>query len=392
MITKIINKFKVIIKPYTVFNKKQKLAKIFESIDINKYQNVIIFENNFGWDGIMKQRPQQIALNFNDDVLFLYHSNKDKYETKECVKKIKDNLYMINLDLYRQYITKYLKNIPNKYIMIYSTNNIKKNIIENYTKNDFKIIYEYVDEIDEKLSGKRVAQKLLENYHNIVNNNDNYIICTATNLYNNVLNDNKNAKVKLITNGCDYEHFKKRKHNIPAEIKKIKKSGKPIVGYYGALASWFDYELIEKIAKTEKYEVVLIGIKYDDSLDKSNILKLPNVHYLGKIDYDLLPSYSSFFDISTIPFVINEITLSTSPVKVFEYMASEKPIVTTNLPECRKYQSVLISKSHDEFINNLDKAIRLINNENYIKILKTEALNNTWTSKCREMIDFINGE
>lgn len=392
MITKIINKFKVIIKPYTVFNKKQKLAKIFESIDINKYQNVIVFENNFGWDGIMKQRPQQIALNFNDDVLFLYHSNKDKYETKECVKKIKDNLYMINLDLYRQYITKYLKNIPNKYIMIYSTNNIKKNIIENYTKNDFKVIYEYVDEIDENLSGKRVAQKLLENYHNVINNNNNYIVCTATKLYNKVLKDNQNASVTLITNGCDYEHFKKRKHNIPAEIKKIKKSGKPIVGYYGALASWFDYELIEKIAKTEKYEVVLIGIKYDDSLDKSNILKLPNVHYLGKIDYDLLPSYSSFFDISTIPFVINEITLSTSPVKVFEYMASEKPIVTTNLPECRKYQSVLISKSHDEFINNLDKTIRLINNENYIKILKTEALNNTWTSKCREMIDFINGE
>lgn len=389
MIKKIINKINSLIKPYLILNKKQKLKKIFKNIDISEYKTIIIFENSFGWDGIMKQRPQQIALNFNDDVLFLYHSNKDKYETKECVKKIKDNLYMINLDLYRQYITKYLKNIPNKYIMIYSTNNIKKNIIENYTKNDFKIIYEYVDEIDEKLSGKRVAQKLLENYHNIVNNNDNYIICTATNLYNNVLNDNKNAKVKLITNGCDYEHFKKRKHNIPAEIKKIKKSGKPIVGYYGALASWFDYELIEKIAKTEKYEVVLIGIKYDDSLDKSNILKLPNVHYLGKIDYDLLPSYSSFFDISTIPFVINEITLSTSPVKVFEYMASEKPIVTTNLPECRKYKSVLTSKDHSEFISNLDKALVLRNNKDYINSLRREALNNTWESKCNEMINFI---
>ena len=79
----------------------------------------------------MKQRPQQIALNFNKNVLFLYHSNKDKYDNKDNYRKIKDNLYMINLDLYRKYINKYLKNIPNKYLMIYSTNNVKSNIIKN---------------------------------------------------------------------------------------------------------------------------------------------------------------------------------------------------------------------------------------------------------------------
>ncbi|MDD4718571.1 MAG: glycosyltransferase [Bacilli bacterium] len=390
MIKKIINKFKNIIKPCLVTNKNQKLKKLFEKMNIEQYKNVIIFENGFGWEGIMKQRPQQIALNMPSNVLFLYHSNKDKYDNKECYKKIKDNLYMVNLDLYRKCVIKHLKDIPNKYLMIYSTNNIKDNIINNYTDNGFKIIYEYIDDIDEELSGKRTAKKLLKNYYNIINNDNSYIVCTATNLYNNVLKDNKGAKVKLITNGCDYNHFKKRKHNIPNEIKEIKKSGKPIIGYYGALASWFDYELIKKISNTNKYEVVLIGIKYDDSFDKSDILKLDNIHYLGKIDYDELPAYSRFFDVSIIPFVINDITLSTSPVKVFEYMASEKPIVTTDLPECRKYKSILISKDHKEFINNLEKAIGLIKDDKYMKILRDDALNNTWESKCNEMISFVN--
>ena len=390
MLQKINNKLQNIIKPYVTLKKNQKLQTMINGIEINKYKTIIIFENTFGWEDIMKQRPQQIALNFNKNVLFLYHSNKDKYDNKNNYKKIKDNLYMINLDLYRKYINQYFKNIPNKYLMIYSTNNIKDNIINNYTDNGFKIIYEYIDDIDEELSGKRTAKKLLKNYYNIINNDNSYIVCTATNLYNNVLKDNKDAKVRLITNGCDYDHFKKRKHNVPDNLKQIMKSHKPIIGYYGALASWFDYELIKKISNTNKYEVVLIGIKYDETLDKSDILKLDNVHYLGKVAYDELPAYSSFFDVSIIPFIINDITLSTSPVKVFEYMASEKPIVTTDLPECRKYKSILTSKDHQEFINNLDKAIKLIEDEKYMQTLRDDALNNTWESKCNEMISFVN--
>ena len=71
-------------------------------------------------------------------------------------------------------------------------------------------------------------------------------------------------------------------------------------------------------------------------------------------------------------------------------MASEKPIVTTDLPECRKYKSILVSKDHREFIDNLDMAIKLINDENYMKILRNDALDNTWKSKCNEMISFVN--
>ncbi len=84
-----------------------------------------------------------------------------------------------------------------------------------------------------------------------------------------------------------------------------------------------------------------------------------------KKNYDELPNYLHDFDICTIPFVINEITLSTSPVKVFEYMAAKKPIVTTDLPECRKYKSILIGKDSEEFIKKIQLAISNMNNEKY---------------------------
>ena len=64
-----------------------------------------------------------------------------------------------------------------------------------------------------------------------------------------------------------------------------------------------------------------------------------------------------------IPFKINNITEATSPVKIFEYMALNKPIVITDLKECRNYKSVFLSKSYDEFLDNLDLALKKKNDK-----------------------------
>ena len=156
------------------------------------------------------------------------------------------------------------------------------------------------------------------------------------------------------------------------------------------MARWFDYELIKKVAKSNsKYKIVLIGLDYDKTLDKSGILNLKNVYYLGKKNYDELPNYLHDFDICTIPFVINEITLSTSPVKVFEYMAAKKPIVTTDLPECRKYKSILIGKDSEEFIKKIELAISNMNNEKYLNLLEKEAKENDWNNKFKNLLELI---
>ena len=91
----------------------------------------------------------------------------------------------------------------------------------------------------------------------------------------------------------------------------------------------------------------------------------------------------------TIPFLINDITRSTSPVKIFEYMAMHKPIVTTDMNECRKYDSVLIGRTHEEFIALLDKAMALHSDADYIAKLDNDARNNDWSMKAQAIIDII---
>ena len=68
-------------------------------------------------------------------------------------------------------------------------------------------------------------------------------------------------------------------------------NGKINICYYGALAKWFDYDLIKKIAKTQKYNIILFGIKYDESFDK-NI----NGEFAGHVRHLVVPQRNAVFD------------------------------------------------------------------------------------------------
>ena len=66
-------------------------------------------------------------------------------------------------------------------------------------------------------------------------------------------------------------------------------------------------------------------------------------------------------------------------------MALGKPIVTTAIPESRKYQSVLIGENHQDFILKIDQALSLRDNTQYKDTLRKDALNNTWDAKAKEI-------
>ncbi len=371
------------------FFKKRQPDILSQKIDLSKYSTVIVFENNFGWNKIMKQRPQQIAENLPDDTLMFYHSHEDAdFSTKERLTIIKPNLAIIDLGYYRDLVLNFIANHYNKYLMVYSTDYIPYDRIKLYESYNFKVIYEYVDDLNEELSGETYSD-LCDRHAKILKDDNVYIVSTATKLKNKI--ESTSCKTAaLITNGVDYNHFKYADYSIPNDLKPIRKKYQTVLCYYGALATWFDYELIKKVAENKDYAIVLIGQDYDNTLSKSGVLEIDNIFFLGRKAYDELPFYGCNVDICIIPFVINEITEATSPVKLFEYMAMEKPIVTTALPECKKYKSVFYSESADEFVANIDAAVKAINDESYKALETQEANQNTWQSKAKNIVDFVN--
>ncbi|KOR89611.1 glycosyltransferase [Paenibacillus solani] len=140
-----------------------------------------------------------------------------------------------------------------------------------------------------------------------------------------------NPSTVLIRNAADTLHFSNPPNDAPPELADIHQ---PIIGYYGAISDWFDIQLIETLAKNRPdWAFVLIGHTF--GCDTSSVEKLNNVWLLGEKPYHELPAYLHRFHVALIPFVKNELTQATNPVKLYEYLAAGKPVVSTELPEVK---------------------------------------------------------
>lgn len=379
-----------------IFHKKkyhQTINGILEKCD---YDRVIIWRSSFGFNVPLFQRPQHIANNLAKQKCLVFYEVTRMSDKLKTIKKQNDNLYLIN------FTNKSLINIlykelnlidKPKYLDVFSANfDLSLKEVHNYEKRGFKVIYEYIDEIDADISGTRnIPKNVIDKYNYAMENKDVYVIVSAKTLEEDTIKHRGKENMTFSSNGVDYAFFENFSddYKLDDDFNKILKLGKPIVCYYGALAKWFDYNLVKKIAKTNKYSIVLFGVKYDEEFDKHFSNYHNNIYFLGSRDYKVLKYYANKCDILTIPFLINDITQSTSPVKIFEYMALHKPIVVTDLAECRQYKSVMIGHNHEEFIKLLDKAMTMKKDKKYIELLDKEARANDWYNKAEAIIDLI---
>lgn len=359
------------------------------------YDRIVLWRSSFGYNVPLYQRPQHISRNLARNrclVLYEVTTMTDKVKT---LQEHSENLWLFNFNnrALSKLLMEELVKIPKpKYVQLYSTDwKLSVLDIESYLKSGFGFIYEYIDHISPELAGtKTLPVNIEDKYNYVMSRDDVYVVVTADLLAQDVIAQRGRKRLAFSSNGVDYAFFQyvDEHYVFEPEFQRILDLGKPIVCYYGALAKWFDYDLVKKIAATDRYSVVLFGIKYDESFDE-NLDTEENIYFLGARDYRVLKNYASKADVLMIPFKINDITRSTNPVKVFEYMALHKPIVTTDMNECHKYSSVLIGSDHDDFLKKLDMAMALRNDDYYLRLLDTQARENDWSFKAQAIIDMI---
>jgi len=147
-------------------------------------------------------------------------------------------------------------------------------------------------------------------------------------------------KALYLPNGVNYRHFAEGSKFLPVEYENIKK---PIALYVGAMAEWFDFDLINFAAqKLPDISFVLVG---PDSLAKQRLKKLPNIHILGARNYTDLPAYMHNADVGLIPFDIENhanLVNNINPLKLYEYMACGLPVVSVKWKELILLQSPAI--------------------------------------------------
>lgn len=102
----------------------------------------------------------------------------------------------------------------------------------------------------------------------------------------------------------------------------------PRLGFFGVIDERFDLALLQTVAHAHpEWQLVMVGPVV--KIDPARLPQAPNIHWLGIQSYDRLPYLLAQWDLCLMPFALNESTRYISPTKTLEYMAGEKPIVST---------------------------------------------------------------
>lgn len=163
-----------------------------------------------------------------------------------------------------------------------------------------------------------------------------------------------NRSTHLVTHGVDFAHFSRAATegaSVPSELSELPR---PILGFHGLLADWVDLQVVREIASCRpSWSIVLIG---RSETDLSPVRGLPNVHLLGHRPYERLPEYLRAFDFAILPFVCNELTFNSNPLKLREYLAAGLPVISAPLPEAAKFRGRLeLAKTAQDYVNAVER-------------------------------------
>jgi O-antigen biosynthesis protein len=161
-----------------------------------------------------------------------------------------------------------------------------------------------------------------------------------------------NPSVAVVRNAGEYNHFEKQPEKVYRDA-----MGRKIIGYYGAIAEWFDLDLVRAIALGHPdCLILLVG---NDTVDAQKTLSdLANVEFTGEVPYATLPFFLHAFDVCLLPFKVIPLTLATNPVKVYEYLAAGKPVVCVDLPEVGQFANLVSrASSTADFVTMVGAAL-----------------------------------
>jgi GT2 family glycosyltransferase len=193
-----------------------------------------------------------------------------------------------------------------------------------------------------------------------------------------------NPQLLMIRNACQYEHFANRPEHVFKDA-----HGRKVIGYYGAIAEWFDLDLLEKVAQ-QFSDCLVLMVGADTTGAQQRLRHLANVEFTGEVPYATLPFYLAGFDVCLLPFQVIPLTLATNPVKVYEYLSAGKEVVSIALPEIRQFgELVRTGTDHASFLHAVSAALAATPDSAVIARRQQFAAEQTWAHRVHDLVQGV---
>lgn len=249
-------------------------------------------------------------------------------------------------------------------------------------------IYECYDEYTLCSSDGSLIPRVEENERKLIEKAD-IIFTTSKLLFDS--RSRKHTNVHYAPNGVDFELFNQATQNKLSIAHDLNEIPPPRVGFIGNLCGRIDFELLEKIARhNKKWSVIFIGpVEKEVEKDLNSLQQQGNVHYLGYKPREILPQYLKGFDVCILPFKMHAWNEHSNPLKLWEYLAAGKPVVSTPVREMETLREVIwLAEDHEEFISGLNKAMLGVK-ERQTALGIEIARNNSWDDLTYKMFETV---
>jgi glycosyltransferase involved in cell wall biosynthesis len=202
-----------------------------------------------------------------------------------------------------------------------------------------------------------------------------------------------NPETHVALHGVDHTRFARALDpatRVPDDVAELPH---PLLGFYGALQDWLDFDLVADVARRRpEWSLVLIG---DRQSDTAPVAELPNVHLIGRRRNHELPGYCKAFDVGLIPYRVSDQLPFRNPIKLREYLAAGLPVVSTPIPDVRRYERwCSIAETAPAFVESVEEALRRDSPE--LRRERSRAMKaETWSARAadidRTVTDAIRG-
>lgn len=191
---------------------------------------------------------------------------------------------------------------------------------------------------------------------------------------------------KVLPHGVDYVHFSQTTNIAPD----LPNNNKPTAGFYGSIASWIDFSLLESvITHNPNWNFVFIGhIEASVMAKFLPLSQLDNVYYLGPKEHHQLPQYSQHWQASLLPFRHCDQISNCNPLKLREYLAAGSPIISSDFPAVNEYKKIInIANTQEQFSHYLNNINTLSDAQKIVLKKEQQALvkNHSWQARSQQI-------
>ena len=189
--------------------------------------------------------------------------------------------------------------------------------------------------------------------------------------------------VQHVPNGVDAAAFR-GPFPVPAALQAIPR---PRLGYVGVLQDRIDVDLLLDMSnRFPEAQFVMAGPIFGARSYFAALQARPNVHFLGPVPYDQVPAFLSHMDVCLLPHKQNALTASMNPLKLYEYLAAGRPVVSTPVPPTDRFKDVVhIAGTPTAFARAIATAITESEDPSARLRRQTVARANDWNLRVNEI-------